>query len=232
MRMKANYYITGLFLITGISAFAQIDNKQDKVFPLTLGDTPKKADSAMFDTTLKLSKPINADAKVNGLTVPKPVTLKPQTSEFSMFGENFGNPAELYQDRIDQQKSSIETITKGESDILGNTEDVSWGNLKTKSKYVIICYRDYGAFDGDYVRILLDKDILEGSYLLTPNFKKKKIELLKGENRIDFIAINEGESAPNTGEFVVIDESGTVIFDDFWGLRSNVKSTLIIERVE
>jgi len=225
MRMKANYYITGLFLITGISAFAQIDNKQDKVFPLTLGDTPKKADSAMFDTTLKLSKPINADAKVNGLTVPKSVTLKPQTSEFSMFGESFGNPAELYDKRLKQHQKSFESPERTQ---YGSTKDQFFGDFKTKSEYVQVIFRDHQVPDGDRVKILVNDDIVVGDVTLTSGFNGFKLNLIEGFNKIDFVALNQGTSGPNTAEFKVVDQDGNIISGNQWNLATGVKASIII----
>jgi hypothetical protein len=43
---------------------------------------------------------------------------------------------------------------------------------------------------------------------LNSNFKGFEIVLEKGFNKIDFVALNQGSSGPNTAEFKVYDDKG------------------------
>lgn len=225
MGMKANYYIILFSLVLGMNAFAQIDNKQEKSVPLTIGNKPKNVDSALFDTKLTLSKPINSGNKVNGLTVPKTVAVKPQTKEFSMFGENFGNPAELYDKRLKQHQKSFESPEKTQ---YGSTTDQFFGDFKTKSEYVQVVFRDHQVPDGDRVKILVNDDIVVGDVTLTSGFNGFRLNLLEGFNKIDFVALNQGESGPNTAEFQVVDQDGNIISGNQWNLATGVKASIII----
>ena len=212
-------------LVTAMS-FGQIDNKENKSVPLSKGDENKKADSALFDTKLTLSKPINADKKINGLTVPQPVVIKPQAKEFSMFGdEKFGNPAELYNDRIKKHQKAFEAP---EPKQYGSTTDVFFGDFKTNAEYVRVIFRDHEYPDGDRVRILVNGDVVVSDVILTTGFNGFKLNLIEGFNRIEFVALNTGESGPNTAEFQVIDDTGLTISGNRWNLATGVKASIII----
>lgn len=204
---------------------AQIDVKEEKAVPLSKGNEEKKADSVLFDTKLTSTKPINANNKVNGLSVPQPVTIKPQTKQFSMFGEQFGNPAELYEDRLKKHQKAFESPEKKQ---YGSTTDVFFGDFKTKSDYVKVIFRDHQYPDGDRVRILVNGDVVVSTVTLTTGFNGFRLNLMDGFNRIEFVALNQGESGPNTAEFQVIDESGNTISGNRWNLATGVKASIII----
>ena len=56
------------------------------------------------------------------------------------------------------------------------------------------------------------------------------IDLKEGFNTVNFIALNEGESSPNTAQVKVVDETGKVIASNNWLIRTGYKATLIILR--
>src|SRR5690606_41185848 len=59
----------------------------------------------------------------------------------------FGNPGELYTKQLDRHLDNIKhEMYLGSK---GSEVDVYFGEIKTKSAYVMIQYRDYGAQDGD-----------------------------------------------------------------------------------
>ena len=53
------------------------------------------------------------------------------------------------------------------------------------------------------------------------------MDLSEGKNTVDIIALNQGESGPNTAEFVVYDDKGKVISSKEWNLLTGVKATII-----
>lgn len=102
------------------------------------------------------------------------------------------------------------------------------GDFKTTSKFIGIVCRDHEYVDGDRVKILLNGEIVEYNVLLTGSFKGINVDLTKGFNRLDFIALNQGSSGPNTAQVVVTDESGKVIHNNRWNLSTGSKASLIV----
>ena len=56
----------------------------------------------------------------------------------------------------------------------------------------------------------------------------KIIKIQKYFNKIDFVALNQGESGPNTAEVRVFDDKGKLVGANRWNLATGVKSTYII----
>ena len=55
-----------------------------------------------------------------------------------------------------------------------------------------------------------------------------EIVLEKGFNKIDFEALNQGSSGPNTAEFKVYDDKGSLISASQWNLGTGFKATIIL----
>ncbi|MEM9866807.1 MAG: hypothetical protein AAF765_03885 [Bacteroidota bacterium] len=102
------------------------------------------------------------------------------------------------------------------------------GDVKTTSKFVGIVCRDHEYVDGDRVKIYLNGEVIEPNILLTGNFKGVNIDLVKGFNRLDFEALNQGSSGPNTAQVVVADERGEIIHNNRWNLSTGSKASLIV----
>jgi hypothetical protein len=64
--------------------------------------------------------------------------------------------------------------------------------------------------------------------LLLERFKTFSIDLIVGFNKIDFVALNQGESGPNTAEVRVFDDEGKLVGANRWNLATGVKATYII----
>ena len=77
-------------------------------------------------------------------------------------------------------------------------------------------------------RVYVNDDIVQTNVLLQSSFSGFKLELVKGFNKIDFQALNQGQSGPNTAELQVLDEDGNVIAASRWNLATGVKATLIV----
>ncbi|MEM9075853.1 MAG: hypothetical protein AAGC43_02395 [Bacteroidota bacterium] len=102
------------------------------------------------------------------------------------------------------------------------------GDVKTNAKFVGIVCRDHEYVDGDRVKIYLNGEVVEPNILLSGRFKGINIDLVKGFNRIDFEALNQGSSGPNTAQVVVADEKGVVIHNNRWNLSTGSKASLIV----
>ncbi|MFD1613774.1 hypothetical protein [Gelatiniphilus marinus] len=219
MKFYAAFFVLCFFALT---ANAQIDSKNKST---SIPAVKSKKDSAEVKPMLP-SKPIKNNT-VNGMSVPKTNTaLNFPKKEFSMFGEKFGNPGELYEDRLNKKTNELKTeMLLGTK---GSKTDQYFGDFKTKSKYVRVVYRDFGEQDGDYIRVLVNDEILEFRVMLTNSTKGFKLDLKDGFNKIDFLALNEGYLMPNTAEFHVIDDKGNIIAGNQWNLSSGVKATIIV----
>ena len=95
------------------------------------------------------------------------------------------------------------------------------------TKIIKIACRDHEYPDGDRVQIMLNGYIVKSNLLLTSNYRRVEVVLADGKNTVDIIALNQGESGPNTAEFVVYDDKGKVISSKEWNLLTGVKATII-----
>lgn len=219
--MKIKFLFILLFLLS-FTISAQIDSKKKSI---TIPAIESKKDSS---NSLNL-KPLNSkeNNSFSGLTIPKTNSdFNLPKKEFSMFGETFGNPGELYEKRLTKNIESIkEEMYLGPK---GSTTDQYFGDFKTKSKYVYVMYSDYGEQDGDYINVSVNDEIINPRVMLTNASKGFKLDLKEGFNKIDFTALSEGYLLPNTAYFRVIDENQIEITSNYWALSVNVKASIII----
>ncbi|WP_298540246.1 hypothetical protein [uncultured Aquimarina sp.] len=102
------------------------------------------------------------------------------------------------------------------------------GDFKSNSEYVYLIYRDHQSVDGDLVRIFINDDVIKSNVYLDAVFKGFKINLIKGFNKIDIQALNQGTSGPNTAEFQLHDDQGNIVTANEWNLTTGVKATIIV----
>ncbi|MCL5247224.1 hypothetical protein M4I21_15485 [Cellulophaga sp. 20_2_10] len=102
------------------------------------------------------------------------------------------------------------------------------GDVKTTGKFVGIVCRDHEYVDGDRVKIYADGKVIEHNLMLDGIFKGVNLTLKKGFNRIDFEALNQGTSGPNTAQVNIYDETGKVISSKKWLLSTGSKATIIV----
>ena len=104
------------------------------------------------------------------------------------------------------------------------------GDLSNNGKYVGIVCRDHEYVDGDRVKISINGHVIDHNVLLTGSFKGVNVDLEKGFNRLEFEALNEGSSSPNTAQVDVYDDKGQLIYSNKWLLSEGSKATLIITK--
>tara|TARA_B100001057_G_scaffold305963_1_gene306119 strand:+ start:112 stop:741 length:630 start_codon:yes stop_codon:yes gene_type:complete len=102
------------------------------------------------------------------------------------------------------------------------------GDYRIKGSKARIIFRDHEYPDGDRVRILHNDQVIQPNVLLVERFKSLSISLVEGFNKIDFIALNQGESGPNTAEVRVYDEGGNMTASNQWNLATGVRATYIL----
>jgi hypothetical protein len=76
--------------------------------------------------------------------------------------------------------------------------------------------------------VLVNDKIMINSILLQSAATEYYLDIAEGFNKIDFLALNQGESGPNTAAFTVYDENGVLITSNEWNLLTGVKATIIV----
>nr|WP_294922842.1 hypothetical protein [uncultured Flavobacterium sp.] len=153
-----------------------------------------------------------------------------EKSKFTMSTENdFANPGDRYIPKMekDLDKALREAgLKEGRGELV--KKNISLGEFKTKSAYFIVKLRDFGAIDGDLVKISSNDQIIQSQLFLENNYKQVKIILSDGFNKLDFEALNIGSLGGNTAEIQVYDDKGTLITNDYWNnLAAGFKASII-----
>ncbi|CAN1529546.1 hypothetical protein MCETHM1_01345 [Flavobacteriaceae bacterium] len=143
-------------------------------------------------------------------------------SEMSMIPKNNGfiNPGDEVKDRLNQKTDRQEGKAY--------RRNQSLGTYSTKSVSAKVLYRDAQFVDGDLIRVYLNGRVIESQVYLESSFKGFEIVLEKGFNKIDFEALNQGDSGPNTAEFKVYDDQEKLVSASEWNLGTGFKATIII----
>jgi len=100
--------------------------------------------------------------------------------------------------------------------------------LRTTSKTVVIKSRDHEYVDGDRVKITVNDVVIHPNLTLYGDFYTIDVDLKEGYNTINFIALNEGASSPNTAQLIVLDPDGNTLASNRWLIRTGYKATLVI----
>lgn len=226
MNQSSNILLIFILFCCSFNLVAQIDSNPNNSTAIPAEETDTNTNSIKFDP-IDSSDPSTPNAnKINGLTIPERSKLQTDDNSFSMFPEDFEDPGELYESRLKRQQESFKNVIEGE--VIGATTDQYLGDFKTNVKNVKVLYRDYGAIDGDVIRVFVDKDIMVPRALLGGGFSGFTIDLKPGFNVIDFQALTQGDAAPNTAQVIVTDENDNIIASSSWGLANGVKATLIV----
>jgi hypothetical protein len=104
------------------------------------------------------------------------------------------------------------------------------GEFKTKSVSTRIVYRDHEFVDGDMIRIWVNDKIAVYELYLQGEFQGIDLTLVPGFNKVEFEALNQGTSGPNTAEFHVYDDKEVLISANQWNLATGFKATVIITK--
>ncbi len=134
--------------------------------------------------------------------------------------EVFINPGDAYLKKLNSNKS--------EGRAPKFKADQYLGDFISSTENVRIVFRDHQEPDGDRVQIRFNDDVIYPNILLTQRYKKMDVKLLEGFNKIDFVALNQGESGPNTAEVRVYDDDGNVMMSNLWNLATGSKATFIV----
>tara|TARA_R110002033_G_scaffold27720_6_gene62642 strand:- start:8711 stop:9403 length:693 start_codon:yes stop_codon:yes gene_type:complete len=203
--------------------FAQIKDKKTKTIHIPAVESKKDKDSTLIKVKVApILKKEDEDKKSNNKAKDeeKKFIIKETEKPFSMT-ENDGlkSPSEIYEKRWNK-----EAVKGG---IIREMSDQFLGEHNVDTKFVNIVCRDHQYPDGDRVQILINGAVIKSNLLLTSSYRRVEVDLVDGKNTVDIVALNQGDSGPNTAEFVVYDDRGNVISSKEWNLLTGVKATII-----
>lgn len=107
-------------------------------------------------------------------------------------------------------------------------KDQYLGDFKTKAKTATVMYRDHEFVDGDMIRVYLNGEVIIPHARLEGSFRGFDFPLQDGFNKIDFEALNQGSSGPNTAQLNIFDEIGNLLASYEWNLFTGNKATAIM----
>ncbi|WP_452224403.1 hypothetical protein [Lacinutrix chionoecetis] len=228
MKYRFLLFFTLLFVL---NLSAQIDSENKSIIiPAEEVEDPK-ADNELIVIPEEENSAIPDEEKENEVVLPKEEALPvAKRKDFSMIKENkFRNPAELYEKQL---KQALKLKADDERRHNGSEVTQYLGEYSTKAKRVNIIYRDHQAPDGDLVRIYVNGDIVQSRVLLETYSKGFFLSLTPGDNIIEFEALNQGTSGPNTAEFQILDDQGRVVVSNQWNLATGIKATLTVVKAK
>lgn len=176
-------------------------------------------------------KSSNSSSGFNTLGIPnrskvKDVFAKDETGVDFKPKKQFTNPSDLWTDKLNKKP---EDEGKGMKEEWAN--DMSLGEFVTSSDQMTFICRDHMMFDGDRVQVRVNGEVVVPNLLLENAYKEVTIPLEIGFNKIEFIALNQGEAGPNTAELKIIDGE-KVISRNVWNLLTGVKASTVIVKNE
>lgn len=153
---------------------------------------------------------------------PLPSNLKKigETSAIDfMQKKEFKNPGDIYVAKLNEKQGEVSPVFR---------KNQYLGDFKTKSTFVKILCRDHEFVDGDEVRVYINDILIQSKIELDEDFYQFELTLKSGFNKIDFEAINQGSSGPNTAEFQVFDDKGKLVSANRWNLATGFRATVIV----
>ena len=219
-----NNTLKSLFLIllisfSSASLFSQNDTtKTNNEINTTKGNYQLKATSSetkvqpISDFNLKIENKLNTDAINKNLNEHKPTA---QTQNFLL--EELPEDSDI----IGKKYWKGKDVTNKK---LAST--FSLGTINSATKTIKIECRDYSYVDGDRIKIYLNEQVVSDDIGLKGNYYVLYVDLKQGYNRIDFQALNQGFSGPNTAEFSVYDANGNLLSSKEWNLATAETATL------
>jgi hypothetical protein len=213
--MLKNLFLIGCLVFSAV-AFSQIDNTNNSV----RFDAP---DSNLDDPSGFGLPPVKMP------TLSK--TDNPNTPDNSDLGKEKEKQIDMKNGDGLLEYSTNKTpkyFTKDKEEKPEYGKDQYLGDLTTKAKRVTFMYRDHEYVDGDRIRIFVNGDIVVSSVMLEGNFQGFDLPLKDGFNKVDFQALNQGSSGPNTAQLQVFDEVGNLLASYEWNLLTGNKATAIV----
>jgi len=200
-----------------LGAMAQVDRPKSGGIAVPRGNTAIKPSN----TTLSPDSPFKLKPETKKEYNYPVFSIGEKKADFSMYQKDeFVNRTSEYAKRTD-------VAPKGESNeaFKGNQ---FFGEVRTKSSFMQVMARDFGAIDGDRIKVLVNDRVVVAEIFLDSNFKGIQITLDPGFNKIDFEALNQGTSGPNTAEFRVYDDKEKLVSSNQWNLATGFRASVMV----
>lgn len=210
-------FFTIFILLFSYSLYSQIDKGNSIAIPATTSRNTTKSNLIPPSTSIAPNIDFSTFSK------PKSDKFKIGESEGVNFGgkrETFADPAEEYNKKMNKKYGK-----EPDNVIKGNQ---FFGEFRNSGEFVNVIYRDHEYPDGDMIKVSVNDVVVVPSITLESDFKGLSITLKPGFNKIDFEALNQGFSGPNTAEFHVYDDKKNLISADKWNLATGFKATIIV----
>jgi hypothetical protein len=236
--MKAKFLFIGSLVCLSSSMFAQTDGQSPTTqIPVEEKEDAKKENTTSdspFNRPLELPdfKPEKGDAEKLSLPVTGNARRLDYKREegFSMTKKsNLIDPGVIFEKRWEDRNKQIALAEDRSGDFRRNQ---NLGTFRTGAGKVDVVYRDHQYPDGDRIMVLVNDDIVRSNVLLHTGYSGFNLNLEPGINKIDFVALNQGESGPNTAYIAVYDENGTLISANEWNLATGYRATIVVVKDE
>lgn len=217
---RSMMFCLGLALFcTGPKVFAQVENN-NPTFDFPSND--RQDNPSLFSPPAEESPYLKGDFLKKPLDISDP-ELDDSANPIDMENsEKFLDPGEIYLSKLKGKG-----VEAGKDPNKYRTNQYM-GDYRIGGKVARIIFRDHEYPDGDRVRILHNDKVVQPNVLLVERFVGLNIDLVPGFNKIDFIALNQGTSGPNTAEVRVYDENGNMTAANQWNLATGVRATYIL----
>lgn len=181
----------------------------------------------------KVELPKDAQLKLSPIKGLTSKNIRP-TINFTALSDVFKKKTGVYM----VQKSNLVKPTwkikqkfgEDQKDLAKFSKDYNLGSLSTNSKIIVIKCRDHEYVDGDRIKLMLNNAIIHPNIILKGEFFVIDVDLVEGYNTINFVALNEGASSPNTAQLKVYDEEGNLLASNKWLIRTGYKASLTIHK--
>ena len=207
-------------LLSYFNGFSQIAGESSQTATITIPvEEGKKSGLLPTNTppTVILNNPFTASPKTSNKPEPLPMPSKNKRER-----EEFLNPGDYYLSKLNRKEE------KPENKRYGSRVNQYLGDVRNNGEFVEIIMRDHESPDGDRIKIMINDVVVVPDIMLFENFRAVNIDLQPGFNKIDFIALNQGSSGPNTAEVRIYDETGSLLAGNRWNLATGVKATYIV----
>jgi len=213
--MKKLIFVSCLFFFSSEVIIAQLDNPINNSVNFDKTDNDKKSPVGYELPAINKPRFKSTDGKNPNTLQPLP---EPDEENFDMSKD----------DGLLDYKSgkAPKYFTKDKEAKEEYGRDQYLGDLLTTSSYVNVVYRDHEFVDGDVIRIFVNGDVIRGQVTLDGSFRGFDLNLEPGENLIEFEALNQGDSGPNTAELHVYDDQGVLVSAHEWNLLTGNKASI------
>jgi len=222
MKISLKILLSFLFIssITNV-VFSQTDTTKTKKIETEI-NTTKSTNKLKAVSNKDLINPntqldLNINKQLNTAAINKKLNETKPNSNSNFLLQNLPEDSDIIGKKYWKNKDVTNTKLKS---------NYSLGTVRSNTKTVKVECRDYSYVDGDRIRIFVNEQVVSDNIGLKGNYYVYYITLEKGYNRIDFQAINQGLSGPNTAELNLYDANGNLISSKEWALGTGQNATL------